>query len=86
MTKNQEFLRVSQERTPTIQGGGVLQRAAEAYVWKVNVSRLAARSRYWIPFRELAGKPLIRIANRKLDWILGVSTDRPSFDNKLSCP
>ena len=24
---------------------------------------------------ELAGKPLIRIMNRKLDWVLGVSTD-----------
>ena len=24
---------------------------------------------------ELAGKPLIRIENRKLDWVLGASTD-----------
>ena len=28
-----------------------------------------------IPFRELVSKPLTRVANRKLDWVLGASTD-----------
>ena len=33
---------------------------------------------------ELAGKLLIRIANRKLDWVLGASTDVRAWI--ISCP
>ena len=33
---------------------------------------------------ELAGKPLTRIANRKLDWILEASTDVRAWI--MSCP
>ena len=50
---------------------GVLQRAAEAYVWG-NVFE-GGEKPLLVPF-ELAGKPLTRIANRKLDWILRAST------------
>ena len=33
---------------------------------------------------ELAGKPLTRIENRKLDWVLGASTDVRAWI--MSCP
>ena len=33
---------------------------------------------------ELAGKPLTRITNRKLDWVLGASTDVRAWI--MSCP
>ena len=33
---------------------------------------------------ELAGKPLTRIENRKLDWVLGASTDMRAWI--MSCP
>ena len=35
---------------------------------------------------ELAGKPLTRIANRKLGWVRGASPGRASLDNELSRP
>ena len=78
---SQECPRVSRA-TPTTQGGVFLQRAAEAYVWKV-VSLTPARP-LWIPFRELGSKPLTRIANHKLDWVLGASTDVRAWI--MSCP
>ena len=33
---------------------------------------------------ELAGKPLTRITNRKLDWVFGASTDVRAWI--MSCP
>ena len=66
--------------TPRPQGG-VMQRAVEAYVWE-NVSewlREAVASSL-----ELAGKSLTRIANRKLDWVLGASTGVRAW--VMSCP
>ena len=39
-----------------------------------------------IPFRELASGPLTRIANRKLDWVLGASLDNELSRPQLSCP
>ena len=53
-------------------GGGSLQRAAEAYVWGTSPS--GGEKPLLVPL-ELAGKPLTRIENRKLDWVLGASTD-----------
>ena len=59
--------------TPTTpRGGGVLKRAAEAYVWGTSSS--GSEKLLLVPL-ELAGKPLTRIENRQLDWVLGASTD-----------
>ena len=60
------------ERPPQPQGGGVLQRAAEAYVWGTSPS--GGEKSLLVPL-ELAGKPLTQNANCKLDWVLGASTD-----------
>ena len=62
-------------------GGGVLQRAAEAYVWG-NLSEW--RREAVTSSLELAGKPLTRIENRKLGWVLGASTDVRAW--VMSCP
>ena len=35
---------------------------------------------------ELVGKPLTRIENRKLGWVLGSEHGRASLDNELSHP
>ena len=70
-TKNQEFLGVSRS-DPTTPRGGVLHRAAEAYVWGTSPS--GDEKPLLVPL-ELAGKPLTRITNRKLGWVLGASTD-----------
>ena len=53
-------------------GGGVLQRAAEASVWGTSPS---GGEKPLLVLLELAGKPLTRIENRKLGWVLGASTD-----------
>ena len=36
------------------------------------------------PFQELAGKLLTRITNRKLDWVLGASTNVRTW--VMNCP
>ena len=51
---------------------GVLQRAAKAYVWGTSPS--GDEKPLLVPL-ELVGKPLTRIENRKLGWVLGASTD-----------
>ena len=62
-------------------GEGALQRAAEAYVWE-NLSS-GGEKPLLVPL-ELAGKPLIRIENHKLGWVLGASTDVRAWI--MSCP
>ena len=75
-TKSREFPGASREcpgATPTTpKGGGVLQRAAEEYVWGTSPS---GDEKPLLVSLELAGKPLTRIANRKLGWVRGASTD-----------
>ena len=68
--------------TPTTpKGGGVLQRAVEAYVCGNLPS--GDEKPLFVPL-ELAGKPLTRFTNRKLGWVLGVSTDVRAWI--MSCP
>ena len=62
---------MSRSEPPTTQGG-VLQRAVEAYVWRMSPSD--GEKPLLVPL-ELAGKLLTRIMNCKLDWVLGASTD-----------
>ena len=57
---------------PTTPRGGFLQRVAEAYVGGMSPS--GGEKPLLVSF-ELAGKPLTRIENRKLGWVLGASMD-----------
>ena len=69
------------ERPHDPKGGGVPQRAAEAYVWGKSPS--GGEELLLIPF-ELASKPLTRITNHKLDWVFGASMDVRAWI--MSCP
>ena len=62
-------------------GGGVLQRAAEALYGGTSPS--GGEKPLLVPL-ELASKPLTRIENRKLGWVLRASTDVRTW--KISCP
>ena len=72
-TKNQEFSGVSRSNPTTPGGGGVSCRGLQKHMYG-RTSPSGGEKPLLVPF-ELAGKPLTRITNRKLDWVLGTSTD-----------
>ena len=80
-TKSREFPGVSQSDPHDPKGGKVLQRAAEAYVWGTSLN--GGEKPLLVPL-ALAGKPLTRIADGKLGWVLGASTDVRAWI--MSCP
>ena len=76
-TKSQEFPGVSREcpgATPTTpRGAGRSCRGLQKHMYG-GTSPSGGEKPLLVPL-ELAGKPLTRIENRKLGWVLGASTD-----------
>ena len=69
--------------TPTTpRGGGVSCRGLQKHMYG-GTSPESGEKPLLVPL-ELVGKPLTRIANRKLDWVLGASTDVRAWI--MSCP
>ena len=86
MTKSQEFLRVFKEcprTTPTTPRGGSC-RGLQKHMYG-GMSPSGGEKPLLVPL-ELAGKPLTRITNRKLDWGSRSEHKRASLDTEMSRP
>ena len=82
MTKSREFPGVSRSDPYDPRGGGRSCKGLQKHMY--GGTSPSGDEKPLLVSLELAGKLLTRIANRKLGWVLGASTDVQAW--VMSCP